>query len=739
MGFGRKRSDCLITRSVLAGVAAITCAPGTTLLAQVPPPLGYNIKTLSFTGPGYEFTDSNGMHRYAYGYPLAGNDTMVIGTSSRLASSGARLGEDVWFFDGASSAAIVPSDSAYSYAAPEGTYRSVGVGGASGANNIYVNVHRWSPTGAPLGRDALHYNGSSFTAIGPSGGAYEYNTPDGVVRWGGVDRVPNSTTVIGNQGRYATDGASIGVDLWAYNGSSTQVINPTGGAYEYTDGAGATHREAYLESNSSGIDVTAGGQVLGVSMRFSPTGADLGQDHFHFNGSTTTVLGLIGGAHEYTDADGTHRRTDSVWQNESGNVVGHNLRYAADGSDLGSDAWYFNGTTTQQVGFTGGIYEYNAAGGSGGGGAGGVHRESYVTGQGASGHVAGNSLRFAADGSDLGADSWIYHNGTYAQTGLTGPDYQYNTSGGGVYHSSSGAHAVNAAGRAMGNTLRFASNGTWLGRDTWIYDGTQTRRISLSGPGYEYNSAGGIYRDSDGGHILTEGGKAGGSSTRYASDGTELGNDSFVFDGTNSLLVNPTGGVFDKNTADGIYRSSRLDVIDDDLDVAMGTALRYALDGSSLGQAGYYFDLAAHENSLLQFSFGADGFCYTDPMLLTDEGVVLGSYDKFDGSTNLGRHLFWWSKSAGFYDMGSLVNGGWTSNGFERLYNPISASGTEAGGQAGQGGQGGPNVINGWGLGIGQYPDNLTFFQLQAQTPEPGSAMLVLFAPGLLLCRRRRR
>jgi hypothetical protein len=111
--------------------------------------------------------------------------------------------------------------------------------------------------------------------------------------------------------------------------------------------------------------------------------------------------------------------------------------------------------------------------------------------------------------------------------------------------------------------------------------------------------------------------------------------------------------------------------------------------------------------------------------------VVLGTYDLFSGSTNLGRRAFWWSKQAGFYDLGSLVNGGLSANGFDALDYLTSAGGAGPGGS--------PAIINGWGLGPGQVPDNSTLFQLQAQTPEPAAASLACSGGVVLLTLLSRR
>jgi hypothetical protein len=101
----------------------------------------------------------------------------------------------------------------------------------------------------------------------------------------------------------------------------------------------------------------------------------------------------------------------------------------------------------------------------------------------------------------------------------------------------------------------------------------------------------------------------------------------------------------------------------------------------------------------------------------------------FDGDTTVGDRPFWWSKDAGFYDIGDLIAGGLPAAGWEALHTfyfdyapPI---GTLPGGS--------PALL----LGFGQMtqPAGRSPFLLSA-IPEPSLLSMLLVPP---LLRRRPR
>jgi hypothetical protein len=67
------------------------------------------------------------------------------------------------------------------------------------------------------------------------------------------------------------------------------------------------------------------------------------------------------------------------------------------------------------------------------------------------------------------------------------------------------------------------------------------------------------------------------------------------------------------------------------------------------------------------FSERADGFAQSSVRALTDDGWVFGDYHKYDGMNDLGDFAFLWSPQQGFFDLSSLVEGGLSAAGWERL------------------------------------------------------------------------
>jgi hypothetical protein len=160
---------------------------------------------------------------------------------------------------------------------------------------------------------------------------------------------------------------------------------------------------------------------------------------------------------------------------------------------------------------------------------------------------------------------------------------------------------------------------------------------------------------------------------------------------------------------------------------AIGTSDRYTAAGAGRGTAGWFYDADLGRTFALSFSFrGNDNTSYTAPILLTDDGVVLGRYTLYSGNSTVGDRVFWWSLDAGFRDLGALVQGGLNAAQWAYLSTVIDANGTYIGG-------GSPNYIVGTGYAsIG----NVTAFLLTA-VPEP--ATLIASMPLVLIARRSRR
>jgi hypothetical protein len=407
------------------------------------------------------------------------------------------------------------------------------------------------------------------------------------------------------------------------------------------------------------------GDIDGYSNRYSSTGNALGFDSWIFNGSSTLQIGLTGTTYSYAATGGLYESSFPNAINAAGDVAGTSTRYSSGGTNLGDDAWYFNGSSTQQIGLMGTNYSYAASGGT--------YQISQPIQVNAMGEVIGGSYRYSSTGDSLGVDAWIYNGSTTRQIGLTGTNYSYAVTGG-TYQSSS-PEAINAAGDVVGYSQRFSSSGVPLGQDAWYYNGSTNQQIVVNGAGDSYVTS------------------AGTCETSYPYE------------------MNATGDV-------------------------IGNSYRYSSTGNSLGQDGWFFNSSTDSTDLLQFSVdSSNGYSYTAPEVLTDAGAVLGYYDLYNGSTLEGQDAFYWSESNGFHDLGTLVNGGLSASGWDALQSVISASDNDVNGY--------PQFVVGYGLLNGQELSNnssvgSSVFLLSAIVPEPASLALTAIPMILLTLRRNR-
>jgi hypothetical protein len=143
-------------------------------------------------------------------------------------------------------------------------------------------------------------------------------------------------------------------------------------------------------------------------------------------------------------------------------VAGYANRY--NGSTYtGQSAWLYSGSTTQEIGFTGAGhtrsdgYQYNA-----------------VKALNAAGQVAGYASRFNGT-SAIGTSAWLYNGSTTQEIGLTGAGYTNSSTG----SYANNANYLNAAGQVAGVAARH-NGSTDTGTSAWLYNGSTTHDIGLT-------------------------------------------------------------------------------------------------------------------------------------------------------------------------------------------------------------------------------------------------------------------
>ena len=525
----------------------------------------------------------------------------------------------------------------------------------------------------------------------------------------------------GEAGRQGAGNVFLGRDEWDFNGITTQQVGLIGTNYSYSFDGGLYEYTGIQNGadTPSPLILNNQGQFIGFSNRYTASGVSLGQDAWVFNATTTQQIGLTGTGYSYSATGGTYEFSDAIELNNLGEIAGTSNIYSSNGGNLGSTAWIFNGTTIQPLGFTGSVYTSTIQGLT--------HQSSSFPEVGSiqegvlnnAGQAIGTSTRYKNNVTN-GTDAWIWNGTSLTQIGLTGVGF---TSTGTVPYESSSPVALSDNGFVIGTSLDVTSNGTTQGDDAWIYNGSSTNLIGLTGPAYTFTGAvGNTYHEAAVSLVNDSGQAAGlsylasnpendscwlfnGSTTQaigltgsiYSSSAPQylnntgyvvglsqrsnfqyLGQDAWIFNGTTTIQIGLTGPRYGyQDGSFGIQETSVPTGLNDAGQV-IGYSLNQGPDGG--GQDGWFYDSSANTTDLLQFSVdSATGYSYTDPEVLTANGDVFGQYTLYSGSTLIGNRGFFWSPSGGLEDLGSLVDGGLSAVGWQDLADAYLAWDTGSG------------------------------------------------------------
>jgi hypothetical protein len=562
---------------------------------------------------------------------------------------------------------------------------------------------------SPIGQDVWLFDGTSVIQLGLLGGVYAgTNQQSNLV---GLNNLGQATGY-----SYRVSNSAQGTDAWFYNGMTTQQIGLTGAGYE---GPGNGSGPDDIFEDSQPILLNNSGDVAGISWRLDSKDDSLGQDTWYFNGTTTQQIGFYGTGYQYTTSGGgVYAQSEPQLINDLGEVAGISTRYDSAGNQIPGPAWLFNGNSTLPLGLTGPGYQYNYTGPGGG-----VASSSAVVAMNNAGDVLGNSTRYSSTGTNLGNDIWLFDGTSTQQIGLIGGQYQYvNTSGGTVENGT--AIAMNKSGEVIGRSIVYSGT-EQAGSDAWIYNGSTTQKIGLTGAAYVNQISGGI---SNSPYLINTAGAAVGSTARLSA--IAGGTDTWFFNGTSTQEIGLTGGIYQYTSQGAVFRTSSLVALSDTNDV-VGTSDRYSAGGGNLGQDAWFFDPNSDTTYPLDFSVSSSGYAMTDPEVLTSSGVVLGYYDLYNGSTNIGDRAFWWSETAGFHDLGTLVNGGLSVAGWSDLANAMFS--------VGQASSGSSTYIVGSGVFLNNGMPDDGIYELAVNVPEPAISAIVLVAVWPVLLRRRPR
>ena len=599
----------------------------------------------------------------------------AVGTASLYNGASIQVGQSAWFFDGKSTIDLSLKDSNHT-----------GTGGAR-----YSDIQTFNEAGFVVGtsdrfngnlrtgRSLWRFDGSTTSIIGFTDAAHTRN--DGYKN-SVIQGMLANGTVVGSSERF--DGASqSGNTAWVFDGTAKRV--------GFTD---AEHTGAGNQQSSGVSKFTQAGQFVGTSRRYSGTN-DLGTTAWVYDGASTKKIGLV--SSEFVRNDG-YKQSEIRHVNESGVVTGHSFRYdSSTGEARGGSAWLYDGTSTTKIGLI--DAQHTSSIGT---------QSSDATYLNSAGHVAGRSTRYSGI-NESGQSAWVYNGSLTSRVGFSDAAHTRNDG-----HQESTIFKLSNSGFAAGRSARY-TGANYSGDSAWIFDGNLTRQIGLSGG--EFTSD--VGWSSNNIIALTESGNAIGSAARYNGGANYLGDSIWRFDGVDSQKIGLyTTDFFVRN--DGVAYSV-VQNVNANGDVS-GVANRY--DGAnSIGQSAWYFDSDLDQTTELLFSVRpSDGYAYSSVSYLGEDGMVLGTYRLFDATgVDLGFRAFYFSIDDGMVELGSMVDGGLSNNGWSSLASVIRVHGTD--------------YILGQGttaIGTGFSPYLLT------AVPEPSSMTVLLMIGFAILCRRRR-
>ena len=285
---------------------------------------------LGFTGSehtrtdGFKFSGGGGINE-------AGQ---ASGYSSRFSVSGTDLGRSAWLYASATTIEIGFTDSEHTSSSG---YKFSGPVHLNQAGNVLGVSYRYNLGSADLGQSAWLYDGATTINIGLTGGEH---TRSGGDKRSYAFQLNEAGHVLGVSDRYYGGNTDFGRSVWIYNGATTIDIGLTGSEHTRDDG--------YKLSGT--FQLNEAGQVRGYSERYNGSNTNLGQSAWLFNGTTTIDVGLTGADHTRSNGSKT---SEAEHLNEAGQVSGYSIRYNGGSTYMGRSAWLYDGATTIEIGLTG--------------------------------------------------------------------------------------------------------------------------------------------------------------------------------------------------------------------------------------------------------------------------------------------------------------------------------------------------------------------------------------------------
>lgn len=518
-----------------------------------------------------------------------------------------------------------------------------------------------------FGNTSWVYDGTDTKVVGLTDAEHTRDS-DGY-RYGGASFLNNQGRVAGSAARYGTGlvtiydpqtgeqsqvpgDVTLGLSAWYYNGTSTQKIGLV--SYEYerkTDG--------YKSSSVVGLSDT--GIAVGESAYYGSGSDYLGRTAWHYNGTNVSPIGMQDA--EHTHALLGYQDNDAFRINRAGHTIGRATRFEPAGNgNLGFTTWIQDGGTTKKIGLTDAEHTRATDGNRSSSvirywvdsyvrkNSIGDKQDTYMLNE--AGQVVGSSSRYAASGASTGNSTWFYDGTATRNISLTDAEHIRDTDG----RHASYPKIMTDSGKVGGNANRYGAGGTDLGESIWVFSGTSTHVASLTDAEHTRVTDG--YRDGDL-YFLRDSGHAAGRSARYAeSDGYYMGQSVWLFDGTETVRI----GLLDEKHTLGVdtayYRTGHQGSVVtfmNEAGQAGGHSFFWDDNGRELGRTPWFFDgeVTISLGGLSENSWGASR---SEVEWISDDGVVIGTYNFYDENDDAIESAFIYTAEGGLRDLGLAVD-----------------------------------------------------------------------------------
>ena len=586
----------------------------------------YAIQPLGLTDPAHTLADGT----YASNISLTNSQGDIAGTSMGIPGSNKEM--DAWFYNHATRSislislpnSILPSDLGSYGTSTVGFMNSSGdvVGATSGENQTTFTA-TWYYDSSTDTTNRIGLTDSTHTDPNTSG--YQLSNVTLLNSNGQAAGTSNRYSLITNPG----DQSAAGTDSWFYDKHTniTLQIGLTGGSFT----GGSNQTSAVTAMNGSGATLGYSYQYTGTTRSNQTTAWIYDPSSNSTNQLTLPPSVIIPAA--YPNISPTVHIGPAVPNESPINDEGDMSITAtgpASGNTTQSLAYLYNPTTgyVHQIGLTSAGYQ--SANGT-------FNSVPYFLT--ATGNVVGDSTLYSGS-AQIGTNSWYFDKSTGATIPI-GPSASGSNDNFPVSITPSGQQVVVSDGNLY-----------------WEYNNVTQTTTQLGFTGGIYNDLLGF--SSTHFHRLNARGQVTGYSPMYSGNGIIIGFQAWFFDPSTTASI-PIG-LFDPVDTEPQGLPRNAPAIFNDNGMVVGTSTRYANKIPS-GKDGWYYDPNSNTTTPIRLSADPNGYANLTFKSLSPNGIALGTYLKFDGSTLLGQFAFLFDPATGpiqlDLNVANLSDNGW--------------------------------------------------------------------------------